>query len=146
MIRLSLPAVRAGAGELRVSLRQDERSSAQEKSELVCTCCPNGCALTAITDAKGKLEISGALCSRGVSFGLNELTDPRRTLTTTVRLQNGAYPLVPVRSAEQVRKGDLRRLVASLRSVTLTAPVRCGDKVPFEGAEILVTGRSDPKV
>ncbi len=145
MIRLSLPAVRAGAGELRVSLQQDKQSSEPVESELVCTCCPNGCALTASTDAKGKLEISGARCSRGVSFGLSELTDPRRTLTTTVRLQNGAYPLVPVRSAEPVRKGDLRRLVASLRSVTLTAPVRCGDKVPFSEAEILVTGRAEPK-
>lgn len=145
MIRLSLPAVRISAGELRVSLQQDKQSSAQEKSELVCTCCPNGCALTASTDAKGKLEISGAHCSRGVSFGLSELTDPRRTLTTTVRLQNGAYPLVPVRSAEPVRKGDLRRLVASLRTVTLTAPVRCGDKVPFSDAEILVTGRAELK-
>lgn len=145
MIRLSLPAVRISAGELRVSLQQDKQSSAQEKSELVCTCCPNGCALTASTDAKGKLEISGARCSRGVSFGLSELTDPRRTLTTTVRLQNGAYPLVPVRSAEPVRKGDLRRLVASLRTVTLTAPVRCGDKVPFSDAEILVTGRAELK-
>ncbi len=145
MIRLSLPAVRAGAGELCVSLQQDKQSSAQEKSELVCTCCPNGCALTASTDAKGKLEISGARCSRGVSFGLSELTDPRRTLTTTVRLQNGAYPLVPVRSAEPVRKGDLRRLVTGLRAVTLTAPVRCGEKVPFDEAEILVTGRAEPK-
>lgn len=143
MIRLSLPAVRANAGELRVSLQQDKQSSAREKSELVCTCCPNGCSLTAVTDAKGKLAITGAICSKGVSFGLSELTDPRRTLTTTVRLENGAYPLAAVRSAEPVKKTDLRRLVAGLRSVTLSAPVHCGEKVPFEGAEILVTGRAE---
>ena len=143
MIRLSLPAVRANAGELRVSLRQEPQSTTQEKSELVCTCCPNGCALTAVTNAKGKLEITGAICSRGVSFGLSELTDPRRTLTTTVRLENGAYPLVSVRSAEPVKKTDLRRLVAGLRSVTLTAPVRCGDRVQFNEAEILVSGRAE---
>lgn len=143
MIRLSLPAVRAGAGELRVSLRQEPQSTAREKSELVCTCCPNGCSLTAVTNAKGKLVITGAICSRGVSFGLSELTDPRRTLTTTVRLKNGAYPLVAVRSAEPVKRTDLRRLVAGLRSVTLTAPVRCGDKVQFNDAEILVSGRAE---
>lgn len=143
MIRLSLPAVRANAGELRVSIRQEPQSTAREKSELVCTCCPNGCSLTAVTNAKGKLEITGAICSKGVSFGLNELTDPRRTLTTTVRLKNGAYPLVAVRSAEPVKKADLRRLVAGLRSVTLTAPVRCGDRVQFDEAEILVAGRAE---
>ncbi|MEN6593719.1 MAG: FAD-dependent oxidoreductase [Clostridiaceae bacterium] len=143
MIRLSLPAIHANAGELRISLRQEQHSPAQNESELVCTCCPNGCALTAATNSKGKLDITGARCSRGVSFGLTELTDPRRTLTTTVRLNNGAYPLVSVRSAEPVRKDDLRLLVARLRAVTLTAPVHCGDRVPFDEAEILVTGRAD---
>ncbi|MEN6340290.1 MAG: FAD-dependent oxidoreductase [Clostridiaceae bacterium] len=143
MIRFSLPPVSAEAGEVSVSIHQENLPAETAESELVCTCCPNGCALTAATNSKGKLDITGARCSRGVSFGLAELSDPKRTLTTTVRLKNGAYPLVSVRSAEPLRKCDLRLFVARLRTVTLTAPVHCGDRVPFSEAEILVTGRAD---
>ena len=142
MIRLNLPPV-SGAEALTVSLRQDEQPETPPTSELVCTCCPNGCALLPKKSDDGELTIEGALCKRGIEFGLAELTDPRRTLTTTVRVSGGRYPLVSVRSAESVRKADLKALVKRLRGVALSAPVHCGDSVPFDGAQIVVTGRAE---
>lgn len=142
MIRLNLPPV-SGAEALTVSLRQDEQPETSSVSELVCTCCPNGCALLPKKSDDGELAIEGALCKRGIEFGLAELTDPRRTLTTTVRVSGGRYPLVSVRSTESVRKADLKALVKRLRGVALSAPVRCGDSVPFDGAQIIVTGRAE---
>lgn len=144
MIRLSLPPVSGGTDEISVSLRQDELPAEAPQSELVCTCCPNGCALLPVQKDGGPPEITGALCRRGVEFGLAELTDPRRTLTTTVRVKNGKYPLVSVRSKSPVRKAELKSLVKKLRSVTLDAPVACGEAVPFPDAEIVATGRAEP--
>ncbi len=144
MVRLNLPPV-SGSDALSVSLRQDALPKESQKSELICTCCPNGCALFPKRTENGELAIEGALCKRGVDFGFAELTDPRRTLTTTVRVSGGRYPLVSVRSSRPVRKAELKTLVRQLRGVTLTAPVRCGDSVPFDGAEIVATGRAEPK-
>jgi len=144
MVRLNLPPV-SGSDALSVSLRQDALPKESQKSELICTCCPNGCALFPKRTENGELAIEGALCKRGVDFGIAELTDPRRTLTTTVRVSGGRYPLVSVRSSRPVRKAELKTLVRQLRGVTLTAPVRCGDSVPFDGAEIVATGRAEPK-
>lgn len=144
MIRLSLPPV-SGTGEVTVSLKQDELPEESHDSELICTCCPNGCALVPGQSEDGALAIEGALCKRGIEFGIAELTDPRRTLTTTVRVSGGRYPLVSVRSAEPVRKAELIGIVKNLREVTLLAPVHCGDDVPFDQADIVVTGRAERK-
>jgi len=143
MVRLNLPPVSCNAEPITVSLRQDELPQTTTESELICTCCPNGCALLPKRSETGELVIEGALCKRGVEFGIAELTDPRRTLTTTVRILNARYPLVSVRSAAPVRKAELKTLVKNLRAVTLSAPVHSGDSVPFTGAEIIVTRRAD---
>ena len=142
MIRLNLPPV-SGSDALSVSLRQDELPQATAESELICTCCPNGCALLPKKSKTGELTIEGALCKRGIESGIAELTDPRRTLTTTVRVINARYPLVSVRSADSVRKAELKTLVKRLRGVILSAPVHCGDRIPFDDAEIVVTGHTE---
>ncbi len=141
MIRIPLPPLPEGAENLTVSLRQDEPEAKAAESELVCTVCPNGCALLPVRNADGTLEIRGALCKRGVAFGTSELTDPRRTLTTTVRVRGGVKKLAAVRSAEPVRKADLKRLVRGLRPVTADAPVHCGDAIAFDEARIVASGR-----
>ena len=50
--------------------------------------------------------------------------NPVRSLTTTVRVSNGA-PL-PVRSREPLPKGMIFRCMEVLKSVTVTAPVARG--------------------
>jgi thioredoxin reductase/CxxC motif-containing protein len=144
MIRIPLQPIPAGPAELSISLRQDEAPEDSPQGGLICTCCPSGCTLLPEKKQDGTLDISGALCRRGKAFGLAELTDPRRTLTTTVRVAGARYPLVSVRSKNPVRKAELKALVTGLRAVTLTAPVVCGDEVPFTGAEVVVTGRANP--
>lgn len=140
MIRVPLPPLPAGAESLCVSLRQNEAPEPPAESELVCTICPNGCALLPVHSSDGTLTIAGALCNRGVSFGVAELTDPRRTLTTTVRVLGGHRPLVPVRSLAPVRKAELRELVRRLRAVRGEAPISCGDPIPTDIPGIAAAG------
>jgi len=88
----------------------------------------------------GSVEIQGALCKRGVAFGTAEVTNPMRSLTSTLRIEGGAYPLVPVRGLTTIPKAELKGKVKALRSVKLQAPVKSGDKIIAEGMELVISG------
>ena len=49
--------------------------------EITCIVCPKGCTLT-VDRANGK--VTGNSCDRGKDYGLAEVTNPTRVLTTTV--------------------------------------------------------------
>ncbi|NLT12604.1 MAG: DUF1667 domain-containing protein [Clostridiaceae bacterium] len=51
--------------------------------ELTCIVCPTGCRLRVDIDT---LTVTGNQCKRGLKYGLEELTAPRRTVTSTVRI------------------------------------------------------------
>jgi len=141
MIRIPLPALPLAGGELTVSIRQDELpEEAHAQSELTCTVCPNGCSLIPVIKEDGSVEIQGALCKRGVAFGTAEVTNPMRSLTSTLRIEGGAYPLVPVRGLTTIPKAELKGKVKALRSVKLQAPVKSGDKIIAEGMELVISG------
>lgn len=58
------------------------------KKEMTCIVCPMGCQLQLdIDDATLKLSVSGNNCPRGIKYAHEELTNPKRTLTTTVLLE-----------------------------------------------------------
>ena len=50
-----------------------------------------------------------------------------RTLTTTLRLDGGAGPLIPVRSTDPIPKECLREAMEALRTVRAAAPVKAGE-------------------
>ncbi len=96
----------------------------KEIRHITCIRCPMGCALTVeITDGVVS-KVEGNLCKRGVEYAKTECINPVRTLTTTVKVQNGA-PLA-VRSREPLPKDSLFRCMEVLKGVTVTAPVVAG--------------------
>ncbi len=95
----------------------------------VCIVCPNGCRLTAKQRPNNSWEITGHTCKRGEQFGIAEMTNPTRTLTTTVRTSCDATPVLPVRTAGAIPKGLVRDAMARINQVTVHPPVRRGDIV-----------------
>ena len=94
--------------------------------ELTCIGCPIGCALR--VESRGeKIVVSGNGCPRGEKYARTEVTNPVRTLTSTVALAGGAIARVPVRTAGEVPKGSLMDCMAAIRRARATAPVRRGD-------------------
>lgn len=91
--------------------------------DLICITCPMGCALHATLQNGELRHVSGQACKKGAAFAQEELLAPRRVLTTTVRVQNGILPVVPVRSRTPLPKGLLFEVVAILRRMELQAPV-----------------------
>lgn len=107
-----------------------------EPDALNCILCPNGCRLRYEADG----SISGNKCKRGVEYALQERTDPVRTLTLTVRTQDGR--LVPARTAAPISKARLKEAVALLQRVTL--PERnytCGEILVEDllGTQVIAT-------
>jgi CxxC motif-containing protein len=84
----------------------------------------------AVTQDEGKVgEIRGNACERGDDYAQAELTDPRRMVASTVRVNGGIHPLVPVYTAAPFPKPLIFDLLAELRRVELEAPVQMGQAV-----------------
>ncbi len=94
-----------------------------EQRQFICVTCPVGCTIEATVEEGKLVGIQGQACKRGMAFVEEELTAPKRTLTTTVRVVGGVLPLVPVRSSKPLPKGMLLPAAALLRDVVLQAPV-----------------------
>lgn len=58
------------------------------KKDLICIMCPMGCALHVEQDGD-KLSVTGNGCNRGVVFAQEELTNPMRIVTTSVKTSEG---------------------------------------------------------
>ena len=100
-----------------------------ETKVMNCNMCPMGCEMT-VTLENGKfVSVTGNNCPRGAKYAETEVTDPRRMLTTTVRIKGGVLPLLPVVSEDVLPKGKIADCVAYLRDVVVDAPVKTGDVI-----------------
>lgn len=112
--------------------------------ETLCVNCPRGCHLK-VTENDGCCMVEGNGCEKGREYGIQELHDPRRVLTSTVRLspslakETGLLRL-PVISSLPVRKDALRDVSLALGSVVLEYPCRMGDEVCRIGEVAFLAG------
>jgi CxxC motif-containing protein len=80
-------------------------------------------------EGSAPLWAEGAECAKGREYAERELTDPRRTLTSTVKVRGGCFPLVSARSSAPLPKHMLLPAAALLRGVSLQAPVAAGQVI-----------------
>jgi CxxC motif-containing protein len=123
---------------MRISIRK--RKSRQE---LICTACPLGCALSVRVKGGQVREVTGYRCRKGVAYAEQEIRSPRRTVTTTVRLQGARFDLLPVRTSGSVPRDLAPEVVRSASRVVARAPVRLGEIVLADvsgtGANLVAT-------
>ncbi|WP_405379253.1 DUF1667 domain-containing protein [Phascolarctobacterium sp.] len=102
---------------------------AVETRVMNCIMCPMGCELT-VTIEDGKVtNVTGNTCPRGPKYANDEVTAPKRMLTSTVAIEGGVLPLLPVVSATVLPKERVMDCARFLRSVKINAPVKAGDVV-----------------
>jgi CxxC motif-containing protein len=94
-------------------------------TELICINCPRGCHLK----VDENLNVIGNFCPRGAAYGKQEVTNPTRTVTSTVRIDGAELPLCPVKTSAAAPKGKMFEIMASINKVHLKAPVHIGDVV-----------------
>lgn len=93
------------------------------KRELICIVCPRGCHL--VVDEN--MHVTGNYCPRGPIYAIRELTDPRRTVTSTVRIISKLARRLPVKTSAPIPKGLMFDCMKALDSVLAKAPVHIGD-------------------
>lgn len=96
--------------------------------KVICVTCPKGCTLEVTRDGKTIVSIANG-CKRGHQYARQELTDPRRMVATTVRIQGGVHPLVPVYTSAPFPKPRIPELLKQLRDVEVSAPVSIGQTI-----------------
>ena len=93
-------------------------------TQIICITCPKGCHLQ--VDEENGYQVTGNSCPRGEAYGKNELKNPVRTLTSTVRLSGARTPRLPVKSSAPLPKGKIFDAMRLLDSGTVKAPVAVG--------------------
>lgn len=94
--------------------------------ELTCLVCPRGCLLEADSEKSGGERVKGASCAKGTAYAIQELDDPRRTFSTSVRVLSGESPLVPVRLTRPIPRAAIGEALSLIHAIVLTAPVEAG--------------------
>ena len=101
---------------------QESRADHIDKVSLICVTCPVGCPLEVTVDGSQVVAVEGHGCKRGLAYAQDEITDPRRVVTTTIRVSGGLHPLLPVHTADPYPKHMIFAVLQELRGITVTAP------------------------
>ena len=94
--------------------------------EMICIGCPIGCKLHVEIKYENVL-VSGNTCKKGEEFAKNEIINPTRSLTTTVRTIFNDMPFLPVRTDGEIPKGRIFDAMKILNKVLVDYKVKCGD-------------------
>lgn len=93
-----------------------------------CIVCPLSCLGEIIVKENGQIQAAnGFSCQRGVKYGQEEITSPKRTLTTTVKVHGGELPLLPVVSKTPLPKNKVLACAHYLAGIRVKAPIAEGD-------------------
>lgn len=113
------------------------------KKEIICTVCPRGCHVIVEGEGDKILNVEGHTCKRGLEFASAEFSHPVRILTTTVKIADTAYDLLPVRSNQPLPKEKLFDCMEVIRNTQVSLPVARYDVVIADicgtGVDIVAT-------
>jgi len=110
--------------------------------KMYCITCPLGCQLT-IIGSGFDMVVEGNKCSKGRDFAKGEMSNPSRTLTTTVRTKFPGIPVISVRTAGEIPRDKLMRAMRELSEVVVETELACGDTVVEDvaktGVSVIIT-------
>ncbi len=91
------------------------------------------------------MEVKGNSCKRGREYAEAEVKNPVRTLTTTVKVTNRKDTVVSVKTKTPVAKGKIFDVIAEIKKLSVTAPVKIGDVLlnDIAGTDIVITKNID---
>ncbi|MBQ7994869.1 MAG: DUF1667 domain-containing protein [Bacilli bacterium] len=107
--------------------------------DLICIVCPRGCHL----HVDENLKVTGNFCPRGEAYGKQEVTNPTRVVTSTVKINGSDLAMCPVKTFSPIPKGKIFDVMASINKVEIDAPVHIGDVIIHDvcgtGVDIVAT-------
>ena len=110
----------------------------EKTREIICIMCPMGCHLT-VTQNGDEVNVTGNGCNRGVVFAKEEITCPKRIVTTSVKTGKGVKSCKTTQPVPKSMIFDVMREVEKLR----LKDAKFGDvvikNVLNTGADIVIT-------
>lgn len=97
--------------------------------EKVCIVCPRGCRLTIKKDEtslKG-YSVEGNTCKRGAEYGIKEVTNPTRVITSTVKLKSDHLNRLPVVTKGGIPKSKMMESMKVINNIEVKVPVKEGE-------------------
>ena len=113
------------------------------KRELTCIVCPIGCSLTVELSDGQVMSVSGNTCPKGKAYAENECISPVRTITTTVRCENGT--ILPVKTDRPIAKDKSFEAMKLINITHPHLPISEGDVIIENvfGSNVVATKNSD---
>lgn len=111
--------------------------------KLTCIECPMGCPIEVETQENAVISVKGNSCPRGKMYAENEVICPKRVVTSTVRAADGT--MIPVKTAQPVKKEEMFSVIEKIASVHPRLPVRIGDVLyrnVADGVDLVATGNA----
>jgi CxxC motif-containing protein len=108
--------------------------------EVICIQCPFACRIKVEVAENGILSsVNGYKCARGEAYAKQEVLNPVRILTTTVKIRNTdqEHPLLAVQTDRPIPREMLAEAMRELAKITLTPPIKYKDVII---ADLLGTG------
>lgn len=82
--------------------------------KLTCIMCPMGCGLNVEKTKSGELKVSGNNCVRGEVFAKEEVTIPKRIVTSLVKTKKG---VVPVKTTSAIPKQKVKDVIVEIEKL-----------------------------
>lgn len=113
------------------------------KRTLTCIACPLGCTLSVELDGKNVISVNGNTCPKGKDYAISECTSPVRTVTTTMKCENG--DLVSVKTSVPIPKDKIFDAMKTINKTVAKLPVSVGDILieDLYGSNVIATSQKD---
>ena len=102
---------------------------ATEKRHFTCVTCPIGCEIDVEVVDGEVVSMEGNKCEKSEEFVRQELEEPMRTLTTTVRIRGARWAMLPVRTDRPIPKRLFFDVMEEMSQVEVRAPVNVTDVI-----------------
>ncbi len=106
---------------------------------LTCIVCPRGCGLNIEIEDTAIKSITGNLCPRGKKYAEDECIHPMRTVTSTVKTEDGG--VVAVKTDRTIPKENIFDCMNIINAAIVKLPVHVGDVIITDvfGANVVAT-------
>lgn len=94
-------------------------------TKLICITCPRGCHL----EVDEAMNVKGNFCPRGAKYAVDELTNPKRMVTSTVRVEDGSLRRLPVMTSNPIPKGKIFDVMAEIQKISVCGPLPIGSVI-----------------
>ena len=98
-----------------------------DNRKMICIVCPLGCQIEVVKDKNTRdFTVTGNQCKKGKDYGIKEMTNPTRILTTTVKLRSSYLRRLPVRTDIPIQKTLILDCMREINRIEVCAPVKAG--------------------